>query len=122
MGIVEKLAVNPRRQLISPIAMKYYLRSCLINESSNYIDLVTDAQERVFFASPNLVSLIVSAPDQAMPEFMDSLLTRASSIFCQTHVWPLLRLEGEVHEIFLHLRRPNGTSVPVMTNVKKVNF
>jgi len=84
--------------------------------------LVTDAHERVIFANPNLVSLIFAAPDHAMPEFMETLLTRASSIFCQTHVLPLLRREGEVHEIFLRLHRPTGTPIPVMTNVKKANL
>jgi two-component system cell cycle response regulator len=84
--------------------------------------LVTDTDDRVIFANPNFVTLILSAPDQAMPEFMDSLLTRASSIFCQTHVLPMLRRDGEVHEIFLYLHRPTGTPLPVMTNIKRTNL
>ncbi len=83
---------------------------------------VTDVDERVIFANANLVTLMHSEPDQALPEFMDTLLTRASSIFCQTHVFPLLRREGEVHEIFLYLHRPAGTPLPVMTNIKQAKL
>lgn len=81
--------------------------------------LVTDEHERVVSANPNLNALICNAQNAVFPEFMDSLLTRASSIFCQTHVWPSLRRNGEVHEVFLHLHRPNGSPLPVMTNIKK---
>lgn len=84
--------------------------------------LVTDAHERVVFANLNLIALLFAEPCHAMPEFMDTLLTRASSIFCQTHVLPLLRRDGEVSEIFLRLYRPSGTPIPVMTNVKKANL
>jgi sigma-B regulation protein RsbU (phosphoserine phosphatase) len=84
--------------------------------------LVTDENERVVSANPNLIALICNSQNSLFPEFMDSLLTRASSIFCQTHVWPSLRRDGEVQEVFLHLHRPGGSSLPVMTNVKKTQI
>jgi sigma-B regulation protein RsbU (phosphoserine phosphatase) len=82
--------------------------------------LVADEQERIVTGNPNLIALVCDTENKGLPEYMDCLFTRASSIFCQTHVWPLLRHESEVHEIFLHLRRPCGAPLPVMTNAKKM--
>jgi two-component system cell cycle response regulator len=81
--------------------------------------LVTDAHERVMTANPALIELIQGDGMLSVPGSVAALLTMASHIFCQTHVLPMLRREGAVHEMFLHLKSASGTPVPVMTNVKK---
>lgn len=45
-----------------------------------------------------------------------SLLTVGSRIFYQTHLFPLLKMRGEVTEIYLALRSHNGLEVPVLLN------
>jgi sigma-B regulation protein RsbU (phosphoserine phosphatase) len=45
---------------------------------------------------------------------VDSLLTAASRIFYQTHLFPLLKLHGKAEEIFLSLRNASGDEVPVL--------
>lgn len=42
------------------------------------------------------------------------LLTTASSIFYDTHVFPLLKLQGRVDEIYFNLRHADGASRPVL--------
>ncbi len=44
------------------------------------------------------------------------LLARASKIFYQTHVYPLLKMHGQFEEIYLSLRAGNGDDIPVLMN------
>lgn len=45
------------------------------------------------------------------------LLTMGGRIFWQTHLHPLLRIQGSVAEVKLELRRGDGGTLPVMVNV-----
>jgi sigma-B regulation protein RsbU (phosphoserine phosphatase) len=45
------------------------------------------------------------------------LLTMGGRIFHQTHLAPLLRMQGSVAEVKLDLRRKDGTTIPTMANV-----
>ena len=45
-----------------------------------------------------------------------AILTPGGRIFYQTHVFPLLKLQGKVEEIYLSLRSHSGDEVPVLTN------
>ena len=47
---------------------------------------------------------------------VDGLLTAASRIFYQTHVFPMMKLEGQVTEIHLALCGADDAQVPVMFN------
>lgn len=47
---------------------------------------------------------------------LEVLLTPASRIFSQTHVFPLLHDGGSVREIYLQMRGADGDPVPVMVN------
>ena len=47
---------------------------------------------------------------------IDGLLTPASRIFYQTHVFPMMKLEGEAHEIHLAMRRGDNGELPVIFN------
>lgn len=44
------------------------------------------------------------------------LLSVGGRIYYETHVGPLLKMQGEVHEIALEVRRADGTRVPVLIN------
>ncbi len=48
---------------------------------------------------------------------LDRLLTPGSRVFFQTHLFPLLKLQGGAEEIYLSLRHADGRDVPVLVNV-----
>ncbi len=47
---------------------------------------------------------------------VESLLTLASRMFYQTHLFPMIRMQGKVEEIFLSLRTRSAESIPVLLN------
>ena len=57
------------------------------------------------------------APEE-VPRSVTELLTLPSRIFCQTHVFPLLRAQGAVEEIYLDLRCQDGAKVPALMNAR----
>ncbi len=50
------------------------------------------------------------------------LLTVGAKIFFQTHLSPLLRIQGSIAEVKLEVKRKDGTKIPVMLNaIEKVD-
>lgn len=47
---------------------------------------------------------------------LEEFLSISAKIFFQTHFFPLLKLQGEVTEIFLTLRRGSSENLPVLVN------
>lgn len=52
---------------------------------------------------------------------IQTLLPVAGKIFYQTHLYPLLKLQGEANEIFLMLRSKTKKDVPVLLNAIQTN-
>ena len=75
-----------------------------------------DDSGRLLVANETLCRLVQAEPGSLQGPHVDSLLTGASRIFYQTHVFPMIKLEGEAVEVHLALRRADGTDVPVMLN------
>jgi signal transduction histidine kinase/CheY-like chemotaxis protein len=50
---------------------------------------------------------------------LESLLPPGGRIFHQTHIFPLLKLEGQVEEIYLSLRTRSGADLPVLMNAAR---
>jgi phosphoserine phosphatase RsbU/P len=46
----------------------------------------------------------------------------ATKIFQQTHLFPLLKLQGEVQEIFISLKGKNGEALPLLINASRINI
>lgn len=82
--------------------------------------LLTDAQGRILVANSELQMALDGSQRDWVTQSMDALLTLASAILCQTHVWPMLLRDGRVNEIYLELKSGTGTRLPVMTNAKLV--
>jgi sigma-B regulation protein RsbU (phosphoserine phosphatase) len=49
----------------------------------------------------------------------DTLFTIATRIFYQTHLGPMLKMQGHASEIFISLQTKEGDSVPVLVNAKQ---
>lgn len=76
--------------------------------------LAVDEEDRIVAANRTVEALVGAAP-LAGRRFYECL-SAASRIFCQTHVMPLVRLEGAAEELHLALRRHDGSDVPVLAN------
>ncbi|HWG84854.1 MAG TPA: PAS domain-containing protein, partial [Deinococcales bacterium] len=63
-----------------------------------------------------LTAWLGSDPAAVAGRHVDSILPVASRIFFQTHVFPLLKLQGRVEEIYFSLRSASGAGVPVLLN------
>ncbi len=54
--------------------------------------------------------------DELQGKHIDTILSAAGRIFYQTHLFPLLRIQGHVEEVYFPLRRQDGTDVPMLVN------
>jgi len=82
--------------------------------------LLTDAQGAILVANVELQITVAGSQRDWIMQPMDALLTPASAILCQTHIWPMLMRDGKVNEIYLELKSGMGARLPVMTNAKLV--
>ena len=56
------------------------------------------------------------SPDELQGQHIDQILPAAGRTFYQTHVFPLLRIQGRVQEVSFPLRRKDGSHVPMLMN------
>jgi PAS domain S-box-containing protein len=50
---------------------------------------------------------------------IDEIMAPGGQIYYQTHLFPLLKLQGELQEIYLKFRAANGDVVPVLANITR---
>lgn len=84
--------------------------------------LVTDSAGGVLALNNELLSLIGGSADEWHQKTLDDFLPPASRIFLQTHVWPMLLMQGKVQEIQLQLCTAANQRVPILVNSKKGTF
>jgi signal transduction histidine kinase len=82
--------------------------------------LVVDDDGHVMLANATMAEML-EAPDASalVGRHVDSLLSTASRIFYQTHVFPTLRLQGTVHEVYVSLVDAAGGELPVLLNARR---
>jgi len=83
--------------------------------------LLTDAHGQILVANVELQMVLNGSQVGWNTQSLHALMTPASAILCQTHVWPMLLRDGRVNEIYLELKSSTGVRVPVMTNAKLVS-
>ena len=81
--------------------------------------LITNSTGQILEINNELLALVGSTAQQWQGHGMAELLTPASRILLETHVWPMLLLTGRVNEIYLHLADPSNQQTPVMVNGQK---
>ena len=57
---------------------------------------------------------------EVVGQHLQVLLAPGSRIFYQTHIFPLLKMQGEVEEIFVSIRSASGEEVPMLLNATRV--
>ncbi|HEV2880105.1 MAG TPA: ATP-binding protein [Pyrinomonadaceae bacterium] len=71
---------------------------------------------KIVLANATLLYLLGYEPGELQGQHLDSLLTVASRIFYQTHLFPLLKLHDRVDEVYFSLRAKDGVEIPVLVN------
>jgi PAS domain S-box-containing protein len=70
----------------------------------------------ILLANFTLANSLGYESDELPGKSIEFILSVASRIFYQTHLFPLLRLKGEVNEVYLSLRSRTGAEIPVLLN------
>lgn len=78
--------------------------------------VITDLNGYIESSNESLADLIGKSRQNLYGTQLDMLVSLASRVFMQTHVWPMLRKDGAVREIFLKITDARGESQPVMAN------
>jgi phosphoserine phosphatase RsbU/P len=84
------------------------------NAPCGYVSLTPDA--RIAKVNQTLAGWVGSSSDQLVGCPIYELLSIGGRIAFETHLAPLLRLQGFVHEIALDLVHGNGSRIPVIAN------
>ncbi len=71
---------------------------------------------RILAANREMGALIARDTGELVGESLDVLLTAPSRILFQTHVYPALKADGRVEEVFLTLAASTGDPIPVLLN------
>ncbi|NIJ52691.1 PAS domain-containing sensor histidine kinase [Dyadobacter arcticus] len=80
--------------------------------------IVFEDNGKITFVNPTICELLGYNVDEMIDSGIEVVFTISSRIFYQTHFFPLLKLKGQVSEIFLTLKPKTGPPVPVLVNVK----
>ena len=80
--------------------------------------IVFDRNGKITYANPAICEMLDYTSAELSGLSLELILTISSRIFAQTHLFPILTLEGKANEIFLNLKPKAGNAVPVMVNVK----
>lgn len=68
----------------------------------------------------NKISEMVSSPrKEIIGSHIEALLTPGARIFYQTHLFPMLKMEERVDEMYLTLQTKEGESLPVLINAER---
>lgn len=82
--------------------------------------LVTLSEDLWILAvNDTMAELVDRSPDELAGQSFDVLLSAPSQILLQTNVYPALRAEGRVEEVFLSLTHLDGSPVPVLFNATR---
>ena len=81
--------------------------------------LVVGDDGHVELANATIAEMLGARPGDLAGRHVDVVLTTPSRIFYQTHVFPTLRLQGRVHEVYVSLIGAGGEEVPVMLNLRR---
>lgn len=79
--------------------------------------LVTDSERRICFSNTYVQTILGLKPDCAENQLITALLTKASTIFLDSYVFPILLSQGHIEECQLFFRGEDGKPVPVVANL-----
>lgn len=78
--------------------------------------LLTDRKGLVLEVNQALCDLVGFDKNSWIAKSMETMFPKASTIFLQTHIWPMLLRESQIRELRLQLLTAEGKQVPVFVN------
>lgn len=69
--------------------------------------------------NPRLCDRLGYACDELTGVHLQKILSPGGRVFYQTHFFPLLKLQGEVEEVYMSLRAKTGEEVPFLVNARR---
>lgn len=80
---------------------------------------VIDKDARLKFVNAFLCERLSLVREEVIGESVEILLTVASRVFFQTHLYPMLALDDGANEVFMNLRSTTQGPIPVIANGRK---
>jgi diguanylate cyclase (GGDEF)-like protein len=71
----------------------------------------------IVVANATLLDILEYPLEELQGKPVKSIMPVASQVFCQTHIFPLLKMHGRVDELYLSLWTKSRHEVPVLVNV-----
>ena len=81
--------------------------------------LSVDEDGSIRLVNHTLLEWLGYPPGELQDQPMDTILLAAGRIFYQTHLFPLLRMQGHAEEVYFPLRRQNGSDIPMLVNAAR---
>lgn len=81
--------------------------------------IVADASRRISFSNQYMADQFGWNSDEVKGRGVEKLMTRASQMFCESYVYPMLIQDGECNEVQLTIESPKGERIPAIINVKR---
>ncbi|MFY8043424.1 MAG: PAS domain-containing protein, partial [Rhodoferax sp.] len=78
--------------------------------------LFTDSSGNIQALNQELLRLLGGEKSDWIAKPIDTLFSKASRVFLQTHVWPMLLRDGHVRELKLQLLGIGGERLPILVN------
>lgn len=66
-----------------------------------------------------ICELVNCSREELINSHIEKILTPGAKIFYQTHLFPLLKMEKKVDEVYLTLRTKEGENIPVLINAER---
>lgn len=85
--------------------------------------LTTDSKFKIVRGNSRIADWLGCAPEALKDVHFSELLTIGGKIYCETHLFPLLRIQGFFSEVALELACKNGDRIPVLVEAyeRRVN-
>ncbi|HEY9702971.1 MAG TPA: hypothetical protein V6C58_11020 [Allocoleopsis sp.] len=61
-----------------------------------------------------LIKLLGYETEELEGKLINSILPLAGIIFCHTHFFPILKLQGQLEAIYFSLRSKHGINIPIL--------
>jgi phosphoserine phosphatase RsbU/P len=81
--------------------------------------LVLDSESKLISANPFCCDLLGYRADELVGRRIDPLLTVASRIYFQTHIYPLILLRSGANELYATMQTRDRVQIPVLLNANR---
>ncbi len=79
--------------------------------------VIMNAEGYIISLNPFVCSLLGYEADELIGKRLDRLLTAASRIYFQTHIYPLVMLRKAASELYVNLQTQQRTQIPILLNM-----